>query len=567
MTSIVPGGIGVRSSGGTATITGKLRARDCPGEAGLPIVASILPDIVVGVANAATSIAGSTGFGPNRTECFRYYGCNATPNGGGYYESNFANISLNSNSGAGAWTIEFRSDAPRLEIFTQGKGANFRVMADGAYLSYSPVSGPPSDGNGYRVLVDWTAVLPTFLQRQLRHYRIEASGNFSFGGIAALASDTIAKVPYKGQRLMCFGDSFTEPTINDTGITVTRNFADAGTTNGSPTLTSAALAAFTQYDRYAAITGTGIPANTRIKSVQSATSVTLNNNATATATVTGTIVIPNTGHEGYPGLLAKMLGCPDVWFQGSGGTGYVNVGSGGRVAFPTRFTHDVINYAADILFIAGGINDGSRSPTVTAAMVTSALTGMLSSLKSGLPNCDTTVLSPFLGHMGTNLQPGGAADNNLTIRNAIKSAADAATVRFIDVIESGVTGQATSSTADFNAGASTVTVIDALPNQAMIRVGAPTNSWTTRVTSAASGGTPFTQSISPNNSSGGTIVSGSPVAVVGPAFINGTGVQGSPVGDGNSDFFVSSDNTHPTQAGHLNIAMFIYQLYVATLPV
>lgn len=60
-------------------------------------------------------------------------------------------------------------------------------------------------------------------------------------------------------------------------------YADAATTNGSATLTSA-TAAFRASDVGKGISGAGIPVSTTVLSVQSATSITLSANATATAT-------------------------------------------------------------------------------------------------------------------------------------------------------------------------------------------------------------------------------------------------------------------------------------------
>jgi hypothetical protein len=68
-----------------------------------------------------------------------------------------------------------------------------------------------------------------------------------------------------------------------------RSVTDGATTNSSATLTSL-TASFATNDVGASVSGTGIPANTRIASVESATSATMSANATATGTgVTVTI--------------------------------------------------------------------------------------------------------------------------------------------------------------------------------------------------------------------------------------------------------------------------------------
>lgn len=77
--------------------------------------------------------------------------------------------------------------------------------------------------------------------------------------------------------LKTFTTDYTSST--DTG----RSFSDGATTSGSATLTSS-TANFTSADLGRSVSGSGIPLSTTILAVNSATSVTLSSNATATAT-------------------------------------------------------------------------------------------------------------------------------------------------------------------------------------------------------------------------------------------------------------------------------------------
>lgn len=81
---------------------------------------------------------------------------------------------------------------------------------------------------------------------------------------------------------------------------VKRTVADGVTTSGSPTVTSA-TAAFTSADLFAKVTGTGIPANSYIGVVNSATSIGLSSSSTANtpvnATATGSGVSLTFSHE------------------------------------------------------------------------------------------------------------------------------------------------------------------------------------------------------------------------------------------------------------------------------
>lgn len=275
-------------------------------------------------------------------------------------------------------------------------------------------------------------------------------------------------------------------------------------------------------------------------------------------TIVDSVTTIKTGHEGWVGVLAKMMGCPDVWFQGSGGTGYVNAGDG-RVKFRDRLEHDIIQFDPDIVFVAGGINDASRAPTITAAMVNTEAAAIIADLKDMDAPPDIYMLAPFLGHMGTNLQPGGSADKNLQMRDALKAAADAANVSFLDIIES---GRGTVTTTAGSSSGSGVSSPISIPGNTIIRVGDSDDSHTARIT-GISGSGPYTLTVNPNLSH--TFAAGSRLEIVGPAFINGTGKQGGELGDGNSDFAISNDNTHPTVYGHENIARFIYPMFTALL--
>jgi len=83
-----------------------------------------------------------------------------------------------------------------------------------------------------------------------------------------------------------------------------RTFADGATTTGSNLLNSPALASFTGMDYGRAVTGTGIPANTYIVDVISATVARLNNAATATGTgvsiTLGSVAAQTIGYQSIP---------------------------------------------------------------------------------------------------------------------------------------------------------------------------------------------------------------------------------------------------------------------------
>lgn len=78
-----------------------------------------------------------------------------------------------------------------------------------------------------------------------------------------------------------------------------------------------------------------------------------------------------TGQQGYAAIMGKSLGWNAI-ASGAGGTGYLNVGPGGRFKFGDRFANDVAAFNPDIIVIAGGINDGAQ-PTETFRTAARAL--------------------------------------------------------------------------------------------------------------------------------------------------------------------------------------------------
>ncbi len=65
---------------------------------------------------------------------------------------------------------------------------------------------------------------------------------------------------------------------------------------------------------------------------------------------------------GYVQVASSLLGLGDSWASGLAGTGYLNAGGRGKVAFGSRLQSDVLAYRPHTVVVAGGINDGERRP-------------------------------------------------------------------------------------------------------------------------------------------------------------------------------------------------------------
>lgn len=124
----------------------------------------------------------------------------------------------------------------------------------------------------------------------------------------------------------------------------------------------------------------------------------------------------------YGTVVANMLGLEAIQ-SGSGGTGYLNSGTAGRVKFQDRVARDVIYYNPDIVVIEGGQND----TTYDQSTLSTAVNLLITTVKTALPSAKIYVLSNFT------IQ--GSSTAILNTRNTIKAAALSNSVFFIDAID------------------------------------------------------------------------------------------------------------------------------------
>lgn len=190
------------------------------------------------------------------------------------------------------------------------------------------------------------------------------------------------------------------------------------------------------------------------------------------------------GIQSWAVEMANALGWRDIQPSGSGGTGYLNPGTGGRVKFRDRVQDDVLDRSPDIVIVAGGINDAG-SYTASAIETEAAL--LFDAIATGAPTATLIALS--------NWRQNGSPDSTvLAVRDAIESAATGRVDLFIDSIVAE------------SAGANTL------------------------------------------------------------GWITGTGKSGSAANNGNADRYISSDGTHPTQAGHAYLGRRVASAIVEALP-
>jgi hypothetical protein len=251
---------------------------------------------------------------------------------------------------------------------------------------------------------------------------------------------------------------------------------------------------------------------------------------------------------GWVQMLGPLLGV-DAISCGSGGTGYLNPGTGGRVKFRDRLT-DYVSLNPDIIVWAGGINDHNN---YTAAAIGAEAAACFAAVKAALPNCLQVVLSPFY--------PRGNVTFPLTVlpcRDAIKAAALAAGCQYVELLELPPPGALLPSgtvQAASIAGATTISSNVSFPAGAYVRIGTGATQ-EVRAVASVSGTGPYTLNVQQNGVSlAAAHTVGDPIVQSGPSYVTGTGKQGTPTGNGTAERYTGSDSTHPTVEGHLNIAL------------
>jgi hypothetical protein len=275
---------------------------------------------------------------------------------------------------------------------------------------------------------------------------------------------------------------------------------------------------------------------------------------------------------------ADALGWDDVWAAGVGGTGYVATNAGASKKFYDRVASDVIAYAPDIVLILGSINDASQA----AATVQAEAQACVQAIRAALPGC--LVIGGYNATGGIEKMTSGALD----VMDATKAGFTAAGGVWLNPIEmplAYIGGTLPSTTL---AQAHAAGRVGASPNSAPFAGGSNTSALGLYCNATSSAGVNLRVGSTVELGSGATrerVVitglkqisgsgvsyafdgtlqyahsSGETVREVGPSYLTGRGYGGATTGWGNADLLVSSDHTHPTQAGDEALGMVTAQL-------
>lgn len=272
------------------------------------------------------------------------------------------------------------------------------------------------------------------------------------------------------------------------------------------------------------------------------------------------------GGDGWVQRLAYVLNA-DMRSCAKGGTGYLNPGT--AVKAGDRIGTDLIPFLSDEdeVWWALGIND---TATYSASAIATAAAACWAAVTAANPRVQQRVWGPFYPR-GTETI---AVSGMLTTDDALKAAAATAGLPFYDFLRMpAVLGQG--STAPVQPDSVTQNTISAFAsNQVVSSVAYPIGTYLQigsgasmeiRKVAGRSGSGPYTHTITGGNWNF-SYAAGVPVHAVGPSYITGTGKQGTTNGTGTADRYTGSDGTHPTVAGHTNIAVVAYRLLAASLP-
>lgn len=249
----------------------------------------------------------------------------------------------------------------------------------------------------------------------------------------------------------------------------------------------------------------------------------------------------------YTAVLADTLGWDDVVTSSTGGAGLLATNSGTKLKYRDRVAADVLAFSPEIIIIQGSINDGGGS--FTAAAITSELASLISEIQAALPLCKIIVTSMMAAAGG-----GFASPTFYRSAEALKTAADAAGVSFVNLLEQDLPDAVTGGTITRVAAASATRIYTSVRMK---------NNTSLKFTTGTNAGTHYRVTLGTASGSGDFICDGDRCysgAAIGDAFVvvgnshwSGNGKVGATTGNGNCDRVVSSDGTHPSDDGHIMI--------------
>jgi lysophospholipase L1-like esterase len=185
-----------------------IRSRDFPGPAAFPTVNTAPGTQVLSAAGASSSITSFQQIRPTHTVFRVLHGQVARASS---YPDYLGWRNTWTSTTSGGWAVEFDLDTVGgvFEVLTKGDGAKLTVLINGQYLAASAVT-VPAGGALYNLIV-------TLSSGGFYRVRIELDGQTRFFGVNVGPTDAVYAAPRRPIRAAWVGDSFSEPTISDSG--------------------------------------------------------------------------------------------------------------------------------------------------------------------------------------------------------------------------------------------------------------------------------------------------------------------------------------------------------------
>lgn len=255
----------------------------------------------------------------------------------------------------------------------------------------------------------------------------------------------------------------------------------------------------------------------------------------------------------WTGGFQDYMGWDDIWSSGVGSTGYLAT-TGSKLKYRDRIATDVIPFNPDIVMVTGGFNDIA----FTASDLGAEATLLFQALRTGLPKALLIAVAPF-----TNKGISGVSKSTLDKKDAIKTAILSVGGIFLDPLEMplplNTIPHTTTLATSCLANATTISTSIPLLVNATYKF---SNNERFKVKSYTGAG-PST--ITPDSTTLSAHASGEVLIQVGDSLLTGYGRVGATTGTGNSDLYVSTDGSHPSQAGHDALGQCIGSLLIDAL--
>ena len=245
----------------------------------------------------------------------------------------------------------------------------------------------------------------------------------------------------------------------------------------------------------------------------------------------------------------------DVTVAGQGGSGLVAAGTGtGKYAVRIPY-YNGIHF--DVVIVQGSTNDVTAG---NAASVATEAASAFALINTQWPKALRIATAPFLQTEPGSVWGSSPASPAYVVRSAMQAAASTAGFLYVDPYNM-PTAQPISTMTLSNSPSGGATTFQtntlAAAGTYFVEIGTGLSTAERRRVTTSAGASPTTYTVPALTNAHSA---GETVTFLGSSWVFGTGRVGATTGDGNRDIYISSDGTHPTDAGHAALGRTIADL-------